>query len=116
MQTCLHQCHITSIGTPNHSRSRNIQSLVFRQNLRHGMHVVKSILPTPITVNVFGVRETIASGTAHIRYEDSKSAQGKVLDQRHRKPGEIGAFLSLWATMNVINYRTQPFKAKSFGG
>ncbi len=116
MHACLHESHITAIRTTNHRSPFHIQALIFRQNFLHRVDVVEAILSAPVAVNVFGIGESVASGAAHIRHEDSESAQGEVLDQRHREPGEVGAFLSLRSAVDVVHDRARTFKAESAGG
>jgi glycerol dehydrogenase-like iron-containing ADH family enzyme len=76
------------------------------------MDVVEAILSTPITVNVFGVGKAVACGAAHIWHKDGEPAQSEMLYQLHGEPGEIGAFLALRATVDVIDNWTRAFETE----
>src|SRR5262245_37238899 len=80
------------------------------------MNMVKPIPSAPVAVNVFGVGESVTSGAAHVWNKNCESAQRKVLNQWHRKPGEIGPLLALRPPMDVIGNRARSFKAEPFRG
>ncbi len=108
------QGHVSAVGTPNNGGPLHVHAFVLRQKFLHRVDVVQTVLPAPIAVDMFGVREPIAGGAAHVGHEDGKAAQGEELNQRHREPGKVGALLPLRPAVDVIHHRTRALVG--FGG
>ncbi len=78
--------------------------------------MVQPVLPAPVVIHPFGVRQAVAGAAAYVGDEDGKAVQRQVLDQGHGEPGEIGAFLALRAAVDVEDDRTRSLEAQARRG
>ena len=81
------------------------------------MHMVLHVLSAPVALHQLGVLQTIAGGAAHVGHEHREAVEGKELDDGHREPAEIGAFLPLRPAVYVEDHRALvPVKPSSAEG
>src|SRR3990172_6622054 len=98
------QRHVPPIRASHNTAPSRVDPLVFLQMFQT-LNLVLGILTAPVSIDHLHVPHTITSASANIRHEDRETVQGKVLNQGHREPGKIGAFLALRPAMYIEHYR-----------
>src|SRR4051812_27268455 len=105
------QRHVPAVGTAHDGGALRIDPLILGQTL-HRVNVIQAILSAPIAVNPFHIIQAIAAAAAYVGHEYRETVQRQILDERHRKPCEVRALLTLWTAMYVIDQRARPLEAE----
>src|SRR2546425_2497387 len=99
MSRCQGQGHVSSVGPSDNTSAFGIDPRVFLQSFET-FNMVENVFSAPVLVYPLHVSHSVSGAASNVRNKNRESIESQVLDERHRKPGEVRPLLSLGTPMN----------------